>query len=702
MKNPKIEKAYDAMKALGINRDVVKPVLKRLYKLYDKNWSFIEAENYRALVDAVFEEDKDTETKRKKPIDVDISEPPFKKLCGGSEEDEASSTIDSNGTRVILKDSDNASISVSVGIPETSVLSPVKVETELGPCSAVHKGKGKLLCATVSDSVKIISGRASSSSVSKSRVNPSDSLNVDIEKLPDRRRIKNVIMLDSDCDTGSVPLSGTTSKISAIPDLVEASSTGNISAKSSQCADPENVKECASALNIQKTECRLDIVSSHSGEVKLCCVSARGKPTSDLPDTDSLLKSVEDKFLRTHKIAGPQFSFKRLLEDFCNSFSELTDDPANKPLVRTASPEVVSHERMKLRENRAREVLDEKKIESQEGKKRRPHLFIDDIAKGEETVKISLVDDHGNSQPPKFFYIPKNIIYQKAIVNISLARISDEDCCSGCSGDCLASSVPCACTRTTNGEFAYTNDGLLQSEFLRSCLSDNRQNFYCIDCPMERGKNQKKPGKCKGHIVRKFIKECWSKCGCNMQCGNRVVQRGITRKLQVFLTDSGKGWGLRTMEDLPEGAFVCEYVGEVVTNTELDERNRQSKGKQRHTYPVHLDADWNSESILDDDFALCLDATNYGNVARFINHKCGTANLLDVPVEVETVDHHYYHVAFFTTRKVKAYEELSWDYGIDFDDEHHPIKAFRCCCGSTKCRDRSRKGTRSKARTSAR
>ncbi|KAL6577210.1 Histone-lysine N-methyltransferase suvr4 [Orobanche minor] len=51
-------------------------------------------------------------------------------------------------------------------------------------------------------------------------------------------------------------------------------------------------------------------------------------------------------------------------------------------------------------------------------------------------------------------------------------------------------------------------------------------------------------GKCKGHVNRRFIKECWYKCGCGMNCGNRVVQRGITAKLQVFImTPEGKGWG---------------------------------------------------------------------------------------------------------------------------------------------------------------
>lgn len=86
------------------------------------------------------------------------------------------------------------------------------------------------------------------------------------------------------------------------------------------------------------------------------------------------------------------------------------------------------------------------------------------------------------------------------------------------------------------------------------------------------------------------------------------------------MTPDGKGWGVRTLEDLPKGAFVCEYVGEIVTNTELFERNMHS-ANEKHTYPVLLDADWSSERVLKDEEALCLDATHYGNVARFINHR---------------------------------------------------------------------------------
>lgn len=92
--------------------------------------------------------------------------------------------------------------------------------------------------------------------------------------------------------------------------------------------------------------------------------------------------------------------------------------------------------------------------------------------------------------------------------------------------------------------------------------------------------------------------------------------------LQVFLTQEGKGWGLRPLEDLPKGCFVCEYAGEVLTNTELYERTINRNSNDRHTYPVTLDADWGSEVGLADEEALCLDATHNGNVARFINHRC--------------------------------------------------------------------------------
>ncbi|KAL3700222.1 hypothetical protein R1sor_018244 [Riccia sorocarpa] len=114
-----------------------------------------------------------------------------------------------------------------------------------------------------------------------------------------------------------------------------------------------------------------------------------------------------------------------------------------------------------------------------------------------------------------------------------------------------------------------------------------------------------------------------------------------------------------------------------------------------------------SEKGLKDEEALCLDATFSGICFQiFFTHdgkgwglrtlECCDGNLVDVPVTIESPDRHYYHVAFFTSRAVKPMEELTWDYRIDFDDDTHPIEAFKCLCGSPFCRGASSSKKRKK------
>lgn len=59
------------------------------------------------------------------------------------------------------------------------------------------------------------------------------------------------------------------------------------------------------------------------------------------------------------------------------------------------------------------------------------------------------------------------------------------------------------------------------------------------------------------------IYECNSQCRCGMDCGNRVVQRGLQYDLCIFKTANGRGWGVRTLERIQKNAFVLEYLGEV-------------------------------------------------------------------------------------------------------------------------------------------
>lgn len=331
-----------------------------------------------------------------------------------------------------------------------------------------------------------------------------------------------------------------------------------------------NHNEDATSACSGSTSCKrnLEIASSALGEVKLSlnCNFAPGEGNSRGPNLDAVLKHLEDKYLRLDKIVGPQFSVKKLLKDLCDSFLEVHNKFTSGSGIKHSSHKLYTNVgdhwsptgQKKKGSKIVRSESDlSKKVLNCSGSsnssnlanqqlpvscdKKKPIHSITDITKGAEKVKISLVDDTGNENLPKFTYIPHNIVYQNAYVHISLARIADEDCCSSCSGDCLSFSLPCACARETGGEFAYTPQGLLREEFLRACVQMERgpqeqHLVFCQDCPIERSKNEHFPEKCKGHIVRKFIKECWTKCGCSMQCGNRVVQRGITCKLQVLST----------------------------------------------------------------------------------------------------------------------------------------------------------------------
>ncbi|KAJ4846369.1 hypothetical protein Tsubulata_010975 [Turnera subulata] len=357
-----------------------------------------------------------------------------------------------------------------------------------------------------------------------------------------------------------------------------------------------------------------------------------------------------------------------------------------------------------------------------------------DITKGEEAVEITWVNEVNKERLPYFNYIPTSFVLGDACVDFSLSRIPPETCCSSCVGDCLSSSsssTPCACSLVQagngngsgsgsgsgSGGFAYTRDGLVRDDFLEDCISMSRDpkrqsHSYCTDCPLQRSKGECWVlAPCGGHLRMKSIQECGNKCWCHKLCGNRVVQRGITSKLQalsysltpaflrlfvcVFYTPQGKGWGVRTLDKLPKGAFVCEFVGEILTTHELSLRNMEmTRNKTTPARPAPLDAYWPSHPQ-NHEQALFLDPTFHGNVARFINHRCLDANLIEIPVKIETPDDHYYHLAFFTTREVNVMEELTLDYGIEFDDVANDdfVEAFRCLCHSKFCRDLRRSKT---------
>lgn len=73
-----------------------------------------------------------------------------------------------------------------------------------------------------------------------------------------------------------------------------------------------------------------------------------------------------------------------------------------------------------------------------------------------------------------------------------------------------------------------------------------------------------------------MIFECNDSCSCNaITCNNRVVQKGLTQRFELFKTED-RGWGIRTLRPIPKGSFVCEYIGEIITDLEADRREDDS------------------------------------------------------------------------------------------------------------------------------
>lgn len=72
----------------------------------------------------------------------------------------------------------------------------------------------------------------------------------------------------------------------------------------------------------------------------------------------------------------------------------------------------------------------------------------------------------------------------------------------------------------------------------------------------------------------------------------------------------GRGWGLRTLVDIPKGQLITEYCGEIITQDMCDQRMRTTYKNKQNFY------------FLEYSPGLVIDAGIKGSQARFINHSC--------------------------------------------------------------------------------
>ncbi|CAG2104447.1 unnamed protein product [Medioppia subpectinata] len=162
-------------------------------------------------------------------------------------------------------------------------------------------------------------------------------------------------------------------------------------------------------------------------------------------------------------------------------------------------------------------------------------------------------------------------------------------------------------------------------------------------------------------INNPMIFECNRNCKCGADCPNRVIQRGRRYRLQIYRPPDAaeRGWAVRALERIPSGAFVSNYSGEVISSTEADKRPN-----------IYLfDAIWPMNRWIGtvDDRAneYVIDAYKCGNVSRFINHSC-EPNCAVFYSYINSDNKQLPTVSLFTTRAIKPYEELTYDYGNAF------------------------------------
>ncbi|KAM6297037.1 histone-lysine N-methyltransferase EHMT1 [Aegotheles albertisi] len=267
-----------------------------------------------------------------------------------------------------------------------------------------------------------------------------------------------------------------------------------------------------------------------------------------------------------------------------------------------------------------------------------------DIARGYERIPIPCINSVDSEPcPSNYKYVSQNCVTSPMDIDRNITHLQYCVCIDDCSSsNCMCGQLSMRCW--------YDKDGRLLPEF-----------------------NMAEPP---------LIFECNHACSCWRTCRNRVVQNGLRIRLQLYRTQK-MGWGVRTMQDIPLGTFVCEYVGELISDSEADVREEDS-------YLFDLDNK--------DGEVYCIDARFYGNISRFINHLC-EPNLIPVRVFMSHQDLRFPRIAFFSTRHIEAGEEIGFDYGDRFWDIKG--KYFSCQCGSPKCKHSSSALAQRQANTSS-
>lgn len=158
-----------------------------------------------------------------------------------------------------------------------------------------------------------------------------------------------------------------------------------------------------------------------------------------------------------------------------------------------------------------------------------------DLSRGLEPVPVALVNTVDSMRPLEFRYRRERWPHGCFLSTEPLFSVCC-DCTDGCTD-----AHSCACVRRTAGA-AYTHQRLTQT-------------------------------------LRTGLFECGPWCGCERRrCENRVVQKGLRVRLQVFRTPECM-WAVCCRDDLDAGTFICIYAGVVLRLQQSSECPAERSGE---------------------------------------------------------------------------------------------------------------------------
>ena len=168
-------------------------------------------------------------------------------------------------------------------------------------------------------------------------------------------------------------------------------------------------------------------------------------------------------------------------------------------------------------------------------------------------------------------------------------------------------------------------------------------------------------------ICDDLVVGCTDSCKCTNCNGFKYASKDSSEynsdKMEVFMTNDNRGWGVRALITIQKNEYVGEYVGEVYS-PKIERHRQHLYGLFGQMYTFGIDRHVLTDSS--DPPSFFLDATYYGNITRFFNHDCHNPNIRQIFVP-------FYSFSFMVTTKLQNCSEL----GLKLPKRYCLVK--NCC-----------------------